>query len=69
MPAWHFIQASETLERVMSDCICAVIVIMHKLWFPLTMHGIYMGYLVFYFPEELGTQFYDIIFAFASSFE
>ena len=30
-----------------------VIVIVCKLWFPLTVHGIYMGILVLYFPEEL----------------
>ena len=31
----------------------AVIVIVRKLWFPLTIHRIYMGILVLYFPEEL----------------
>ena len=37
----------------MSTLHSAVIVIVRKLWFPLTIHGIYMGILVLYFPEEL----------------
>ena len=34
-------------------CEPSLIVMVRKLWFPLTIHGIYMGILILYFPEEL----------------